>query len=182
MSTPLERARALFGHRADDALERVDEQGTSLGSVTLAEAHMPPGQLHRAFSVYLFDAAGRLMVHRRHPDKALWGGHWTNSCCSHPYLGEAVREAAIRRIGQELGLDDSEPEELFRYTYRAAFGDLGVEHEHVHVFRLTADPKDLTPHPGEMDAVRWLEPAEVTELLASDEPTTPWFALAWPRL
>lgn len=175
-------ADALFGHRAHDLLPLVDEHGAEIGSVTLADAHTLPGKRHRAFSVYLFDAAGRLLVHRRHGFKPLFGGSWTNSCCSHPYHGEAVADAAVRRVGQELGREGQSLCELFAYEYRAEFEDVGVEHEWVHVFAGRAEESELAPHPDEMDGVRWLAPDEVEALIASEELTSPWFELAWPRV
>jgi len=180
-----EVARRL-GRRAGDALILVDDAGEAIGEASMAACHEPPGLLHRAFSVYLFDGAGRLLVHRRAPGKALWGGFWTNSCCSHPRAGEDVEDAARRRVAEELGLaadaGGSALEPLFEYAYRAEFEQVGVEHEHVHVFRGRCEPADLAPDPGEMDAVRWLAPDEVDALIAGDEPTTPWFALAWARV
>ena len=100
------RAQALFGARAEELLILVDDAGVELGTVTLADAHLPPGRRHRAFSVYLFDGEGRLLVHRRHRTKALWGGFWTNSCCSHPHHGEAIERAAARRSDRQEGMWD----------------------------------------------------------------------------
>lgn len=176
------RAQALFGARADEPLILVDDAGAELGSVTLAEAHLPPGRRHRAFSVYLFDEEGHMLVHRRHRQKPLWGGFWTNSCCSHPHFGEAVERAAVRRAGQELGLSSPALAELFAYEYRAEFEDIGVEHEWVHVFGGRAERDAVEPEPTEMDAVQWLTPHEVDALIAGEMPTSPWFELAWPRV
>lgn len=180
-----EVARRL-GRRAGDALVLVDDRGDAIGEASMAECHAPPGRLHRAFSVYLFDGAGRLLIHRRAPGKALWGGYWTNSCCSHPRAGEAVDAAARRRIAEELGAtapsEGGALEPLFEYSYRAEFGAVGVEHEHVHVFRGRCAPEDLAPDPDEMDAVRWLAPDGVDRLIDGDAPTTPWFELAWHRI
>lgn len=180
-----EVARRL-GRRAGDALILVDGRGEATGEASMAACHTPPGLLHRAFSVYLFDDAGRLLLHRRAPAKALWGGFWTNSCCSHPRAGEQVAAAAMRRVAEELGLradaGGGALEPLFEYAYRAEFEDVGVEHEHVHVFRGRCEPAEIAPDPDEMDAVRWLAPDEVDALIAGNEPTTPWFELAWPRV
>ena len=81
---------SLFGARADEALILVDENDVETGTATREECHTGRGLRHRAFSVYLFDAEGRLLVHRRHPSKPLWGGYLSNSCCSHPVAGEAT--------------------------------------------------------------------------------------------
>lgn len=176
------RAQALFGARAEEPLILVDDAGVELGTVTLADAHLPPGRRHRAFSVYLFDGEGRLLVHRRHRTKALWGGFWTNSCCSHPHHGEAVERAAARRSREELGLEGVALTELFAYGYRAEFEGVGVEHEWVHVFAGRVEQSAVRPEPGEMDAVEWLAPEDVDALIAGERATTPWFEMAWPRV
>ena len=184
---PKSELERRLGGRATEPLELVDASGVSVGAATLLECHRAPGKLHRAFSVYLFDGAGRLLVHQRAAAKALWGGHWTNSCCSHPRPGEDPIQAAARRSAEELGTAPGALAQCFEYVYRAAFSepgcdDIGVEHEFVHVLTGTAEPDTLRPAPEEVDGVRWLSPSEVTSLLAGPEPTTPWFALAWPKL
>lgn len=182
MTLPSIRGGALFGSRALDPLTLVDENGKETGTATLEDMHLPPGKRHRAFSVYLFDEAGRLFVHQRAQAKAFWGTYWTNSCCSHPYHGEPVGEAAKRRVGQELGFENAELTELFAYEYRAEFKSLGVEHEYVHVFVGTVDPASITVDPLEVEEFRWLLPDEVDALIASNENTTPWFEIAWPQV
>lgn len=171
-----------LGARCAEPLELVDAQGGRLGQSTLLACHEPPGALHRAFSVYLFDADGRLLVHRRAAAKALWGGFWTNSCCSHPRPGEGPRAGALRRVREELGASLDALEPRFEYVYRAEFEAVGVEHEFVHVFGGRVDPGAIDADPGELDALEWLAPAEVQALLDGPTPTTPWFELAWPRL
>lgn len=182
MTLPSIRGGALFGSRALDPLTLVDPDGEELGTATLEDMHLPPGRRHRAFSVYLFDKEGRLFVHQRAKGKALWGGFWTNSCCSHPYHGEQTLVAAKRRVGQELGLMDADLTEIFGYEYRAEFEGLGVEHEYVHVFVGTVDPATIHAAKDEVADERWLAPDEVDALLASEQSTTPWFEIAWPKV
>lgn len=173
---------ADFGARGELPLIRVDDDGHETGTVTLREAHTLPGVLHRAFSAYLFDGDGRLLVHERAPEKPLWAGHWTNSCCSHPRAGQGLAEAVTVRIQEELGAAGVVCEERFGYVYRAEFEGRGVEHEYVHVMVGTVEPGALDPDPAEVAAHRFLGPDEVDALIASDTPTTPWFELAWARL
>lgn len=181
MSSPSLRDHALYGSRAEDPLTLVDEEGRTLGSATLADMHRPPGKLHRAFSAYLFDADDRLLVHQRHSSKALWGSFWSNSCCSHPYDGEAIDAAAVRRVRQELG-PDLPLYEMFSYVYRAEFLHLGVEHEFVHVFAGRVDPAVISPAEKEVEEIRWLDAEGVDSLIAGEDQTTPWFEMAWPRV
>lgn len=85
-------------------LELVDENGTTIGTAEKLAAHQAPGQLHRAFSVFLFDEQGRLLLQRRALGKYHSPGVWSNTCCGHPYPGEAPFAAAARRTYEELGL------------------------------------------------------------------------------
>ncbi len=182
MTLPSIRGGALFGSRALDPLTLVDENGDETGTATLEDMHLPPGRRHRAFSVYLFDESGRLFVHQRFHGKALWGSYWTNSCCSHPFHGEAIDAAAKRRVGEELGVENAELSELFGYEYRAEFEGIGVEHEYVHVFVGAVDPASIKVAPKEVEEFQWLAPDDVDALIASEHRTTPWFEIAWPKV
>lgn len=171
--------RDLWGARADEQLVLVDEDGAPVGMETRARCHAVDGLRHRAFSVYLFDEAGRLLIHQRHDTKPLWPGYWSNSCCSHPVGDEDVADAARRRVGEELGAA-VEIEPIHRYEYRASYGDVGTEHEVVTVFIGRVDPADLRPDPVEVADFRFLSPAELDAEIGDGERFTPWFQLAWP--
>ena len=86
-----------------DQLILVDEQDRPVGTCEKMEAHQK-GLLHRAFSVFLFDRAGRMLLQQRALHKYHSGGLWTNACCSHPFPGEEVLAAATRRLQEEMGL------------------------------------------------------------------------------
>lgn len=88
-------------------LELVDEEGNTIGTAEKLAAHQAPGQLHRAFSVFLFDEQGRLLLQRRALGKYHSPGVWSNTCCGHPYPGEAPFAAAARRTYEELGVSPS---------------------------------------------------------------------------
>src|SRR5258708_16941923 len=84
-------------------LELVDENGVTTGTAEKLSAHLAPGRLHRAFSVFLFDEDGRLLLQRRALGKYHSPGVWSNTCCGHPYPGEQPFVAAARRTAEQLG-------------------------------------------------------------------------------
>ena len=88
----------------DTLVELVDPLGRTVGTTTKLAAHDPPGQLHRAFSVFLVVPDGRVLIQRRALTKYHSAGLWSNTCCGHPAPGEDVLEAAVRRLADELGL------------------------------------------------------------------------------
>jgi isopentenyl-diphosphate Delta-isomerase len=169
----------LWGSRADERLVLVDGNDAPVGTDTRARCHAPEGLRHRAFSVYLFDREGRLLIHQRHDTKPLWPGFWSNSCCSHPVGDEDVADAARRRVREELGAT-VEIAPIHRYEYRATYGDVGTEHEVVTVFIGKVEPHDLQPDPIEVADFRFIEPGVLDAEIGDGERYTPWFQLAWP--
>jgi len=145
------------------AIEQVvllDEAGHRVGTADKATVHGPDTPLHLAFSCYVFDADGRLLVTQRAVAKPTFGGVWTNTCCGHPAPDEPVEDAVRRRVGQELGL---ELERLtlvlpaFRYRAVVEHGPHAgtVEHEMCPVFVATATG-DPEPDPSEVEAWEWV--------------------------
>ncbi len=166
--------------RADE-LVLVDESGSVTGYADRAACHEGDGLLHLAFSVFIFDSGGRLLLQQRSSSKTLWGEFWSNSCCSHPRRGEGVMEAAHRRLDEELGLN-AELEHLYVFTYHARFGKVGSERELCHVMVGECEGT-VIPNPEEIAAVRWIEPEELDrEIERTPERFTPWFLLEWPRV
>ncbi|NMM91431.1 isopentenyl-diphosphate delta-isomerase [Rhodococcus sp. SRB_17] len=85
-------------------LELVDVNGITTGFTEKISAHQAPGKLHRAFSVFLFDPSGRMLLQRRSAEKYHWPGVLSNACCGHPFPGESPINAAERRVFEELGV------------------------------------------------------------------------------
>jgi isopentenyl-diphosphate delta-isomerase type 1 len=137
--------------------------------------------LHRAFSLFIFNPAGELLLQQRSAEKRLWPRFWSNSCCSHPRRGETMEVATERRLAQELGMT-STVHHLFTFRYQAPYLDLGSENEVCWVF---AGLSDSPPRPNihEIADVRWITADDLDrEFLTQPEVFTPWFAMEWPRV
>lgn len=165
--------------RESRLVELVDREGTATGSCTVAEAHTLPGILHRAFSVILLDDQGRVLVQQRAASKTRFPLRWANACCGHPAPGEAVAEAAGKRLGEEIGVREATLQEAGVYLYRAEDPHTGrVEHEYDHVLvgRVTSGGW-LQTDPVEVAGVRWVSPSWLrADLAASPDQYAPWLA------
>jgi isopentenyl-diphosphate delta-isomerase len=131
----------------------VDPDDRILGTMEKLQAHSE-GRLHRAFSVFVFDGAGRLLLQRRAASKYHSPGLWSNTCCGHPRPEEPVEAAAARRLFEEMGFRAA-LRPLFRFLYRAEIGPAMVEHEVDHVLagRFEDSP---SPEPAEVQDWRWV--------------------------
>lgn len=167
----------------DEPLILVDSEDNVTGYRTKVAAHEGAGLLHRAFSIFLFDAEGRLLLQQRSHAKPLWPLYWSNSCCSHPRRGETYENAIHRRLREELSVD-TDLDFVFRFEYHAAFQDLGSEHElcSVYIGRVQ-DCAAIDVNPSEIAAVRWSSRSEVDRLFEQQpQQVTPWFVMEWHRL
>ena len=159
----------------------VDAEDREHGFLSKAACHDGDGRLHRAFSLFLFDSDGRLLLQQRSGEKRLWPGYWSNSICSHPRRGETLDVATRRRLDDELNVG-AELEYVYKFQYQAGFGQLGAEHELCHVFlgRLTGEP---VPNDSEIAAVRFVTAPELDQEIAMDRSGfTPWFMMEWQNL
>lgn len=110
----------------------VDTKDNAIGTMEKMEAHRI-GALHRAFSIILFDDAGKMLIQKRSKEKYHSSGLWTNACCSHPLPGENITAATRRRLKEEMGID-LEPAFSHTFIYKAPLDRDLVEHELDHVF------------------------------------------------
>jgi isopentenyl-diphosphate delta-isomerase len=128
----------------------VDRDDNAIGTMEKMEAH-EKGLLHRAFSVFIFNSKGQLLLQRRADTKYHSGGLWTNSCCSHPRKGETVQEAAARRVEEELGIEVNS-EQLFSFIYKAELDNNLIEHELDHVL---IGNYENAPDPNADEVMEW---------------------------
>ena len=165
----------------NEALIIVDAQDRILGHGTKAELHQGAGTLHRAFSIFLFNDTGHVLLQKRSADKPLWPEFWSNTCCSHPRRGESYGIATRRRLKEELGVE-APLRFTHRFRYQAQFSAEGAEHElcSVYVGRIDGDP---VPNPQEVSEWQWVSPSALDEWLDTNpENLTPWFKLEWAAL
>lgn len=176
----MDNAHRVVSSEAEELI-LVDADDNETGYLSKAEAHDGAGTLHRAFSVFLFNERGELLLQQRAGSKRLWPGYWSNSCCSHPRRGETMEVATRRRLRDELNIE-AELEFVYKFCYDANFGDAGSENELCHVFlgRLTGE---VHANDHEIAATRFVSSPElVEEMKESPEAFTPWFKQEWEEL
>ncbi len=165
----------------DEPLILVDENDHVVGHRSKAECHDGDGMLHRAFSVFLFNDRGELLLQQRSDQKRLWPMYWSNTCCSHPRRGETMEAAAQRRTKEELALE--QPLRFaYKFKYQVRFSEAGSEHElcSVYVGRALQAPQ-YNQH--EIAATRFAAAESLDQDLADPStPYTPWLRLEWLRL
>jgi isopentenyl-diphosphate delta-isomerase len=168
-------------NRPADMLILVDADDRELGFCSKEECHRGEGMLHRAFSVFIFNSRGAVLLQQRSALKPLWPLFWSNSCCSHPRRGETVEAAARRRVREELAID-CELRFLYKFEYHARFNTQGSERELCSVLAAISDDVPA-PDPAEIAAWRYLAPAELSaEIAREPERFTPWLKLEWAEI
>src|SRR5690349_17076045 len=128
----------------EEYLILVDEQDHEIGTEEKLKTHRD-AKLHRAFSIFIFNKKGQLLLQRRALSKYHSGGLWTNTCCGHPRPGENIDKAAHRRLQEEMGFDCN-MKDVFRFTYKAPLDHGLTEHEVDHVFIGTCDAQPKLNH------------------------------------
>lgn len=160
----------------------VNENDSQIGVEEKLRAHQNGGKLHRAFSIFIFNGRGEMMLQLRSMKKHHFRALWTNTCCSHPLKGERLEDAVHRKLKQEMGFD-TELKELLSFTYKAYDPESGLtEHEYDHVFVGVFDGEP-DPNPEEADDWKWMGPEELkSDVKAHPEKYTPWFKLVLDRV
>lgn len=154
----------------------VDENDREIALEEKMETHRK-GKLHRAFSIFVFNSRGELLLQKRASQKYHCGGMWTNTCCSHPRQGEDILSASHRRLQEEMGFDCF-LEEIGSFVYRAEFSNGLIEHEFDHILKGVYD-QDPIPHPEEAEDWKWIDlPTLQKDIQKDPQKYTYWFRLA----
>jgi isopentenyl-diphosphate delta-isomerase len=165
----------------EELLILVDEEDNEIGYEEKVACHLGEGKLHRAFSIFVFNDRNELLLQMRSNEKMLWGGFWTNTCCSHPRKGESLEEAVHRRIMEEMGFD-CELKEIFKLPYHANFKNIGSEKEIDHVF-IGRYNGPIEPNPEEVADWKWISIEDLKkDIEENPDNYTPWFKIALNRV
>jgi isopentenyl-diphosphate Delta-isomerase len=158
----------------------VDENDSPVGTSEKMQAHVD-GLLHRAFSVFIFNKKGEMLLQQRALNKYHSGGLWTNACCSHPAPGEETKTAAARRLQEEMGFETA-IEKVFDFVYKTGFDNGLTEYEFDHVFV------------GQYGGIIYFNKEEVmntcyqsifeisSSLQTNPQKYTAWFHIAFPKI
>ena len=158
----------------------VDENDNVIGSIEKMEAHLK-GLLHRAFSIFIFNSKGEMLLQQRAMNKYHSAGLWSNTCCSHPYPGEETTLAALRRLNEEMGFRTS-LEKIFDFTYNAPFKNGVTENEFDHAFAGEYEG-EIKINAEEARDYSFKSMKEIEDELKKDpEKYTEWFKIAFPKI
>ncbi len=165
---------------ARDYVILVDENDHPIGQMEKLEAHQK-GLLHRAFSVFIFNSKGELLIHRRAANKYHSPNLWTNTCCSHPRPGENALDAANRRLMEEMGMKTN-LSHAFEFMYKVGFDNGLTEHEYDHVFFGYTDAKPEI-NPEEVSEFEYVSMKELVQMI-ENQPNqyTAWFKICLPKV
>jgi isopentenyl-diphosphate delta-isomerase len=155
----------------------------AVGTAPKSASHHRGTPYHLAFSCYVVDTEGRVLITQRALGKRTFPGVWTGSCCGHPGPGEKLRDAVQRRLRDELGMPGaaSITSVLPRFQYRAVAADGTVEHERCPVVRAAVTDGAVRPNRDEVEAAEWWTWERCLELAERPE-SSPWYRLQLAEL
>ncbi|MDE1850251.1 MAG: isopentenyl-diphosphate Delta-isomerase [Candidatus Micrarchaeota archaeon] len=160
----------------------VDEKDNPIGTMEKLAAHQNGATLHRAFSVCLFNSKGETLMQQRAMHKYHSKGKWSNTCCSHPMVGESILDASRRRVREELGIECGELQDAFSFIYKVEVGDGLTEHEYDHVVFGRYDGP-VRPNPEEVMDYKWAPLEELQrDIKSHPENYTGWLRIAIDRI
>lgn len=158
----------------------VDENDQPIGLMEKQAAHVTP-HLHRAFSIFIFNSKGELLMQQRALSKYHSPGLWTNTCCSHPRDGETLAEATSRRLMEEMGMA-CPMHEVYTFIYKAPVGEGLIEHEFDHVW---IGRSDDTPNINreEVESWKYMSLSELkNDIYIHPDCYTEWFKITFEEM
>lgn len=173
-------------NRGAEQVVLLDDDGLAVGTAEKATVHTDHTPLHLAFSCYLFNDAGQVLMTKRAYGKPTWPGVWTNSCCGHPAPKETIVEAIHRRTWKELRLSVTDVTVVLpNFRYRSVMPNGIVENELCPVaLARVSGPLDPCPDPDEVDSWKWLRWQDFLEFVedAGIPTISPWCVLQCAEL
>lgn len=159
----------------------VDEQDKPIKMMDKLKAHQS-GELHRAFSIFIFNSKNQLLLQKRADTKYHAAGLWTNSCCSHPISESSILAEASERLEFEMGIKQNDLNLGFSFIYQASFENGLKEHEFDHViYGFTDDLPRINE--DEVSEYRYVYFEDlIDEIEKNPEKFTPWFLLCYERI
>lgn len=157
----------------------VDENDNIIGKEEKIRAHMA-GKLHRAFSIFIFNSQGEMLLQKRARDTYHSGGLWTNACCGHPRPKETLEEAIHRRLKEEMGFD-CELKKAFHFKYEVHFEHGLTEREIDHIFIGNFDGKPK-PDPEEVESWKFANIEELKRDIKNPDKYTYWFTKFFEKM
>jgi isopentenyl-diphosphate delta-isomerase len=158
----------------------VNEKDEQTGTMEKMEVHRK-GLLHRAFSIFIFNSKGEMLLQQRAAAKYHNGELWTNTCCSHPFPGEHISAAAIRRLKEEMGFT-TPLEKVFDFTYKVTFDNALTEYEFDHVFVGNYEG-EIKVNPLEVKDFCYKSMDEIrSSIQTHPQNFTAWFKIAFPKM
>lgn len=154
----------------------VDENDRQIGTEEKIKAHNKEGKLHRAFSIFVFNSKGEMLLQKRAMAKYHSGGLWTNVCCSHPKPNETIGETVHRRLKEEMGFD-CHLKEIFSFKYKVELDNGLSENEYDHIFTGKFDGEPH-PEPSEADGWKWMNIDDLkNDIKENPGKYTEWFKI-----
>jgi isopentenyl-diphosphate delta-isomerase len=165
----------------NEQLILVNPNDKIIGYQNKKKCHLGDGILHRAFSIFIFNSKGQILMQKRSQKKQLWPFFWSNSCCSHPRKGESYQIAIHRRLKEELGID-TKLKFLFKFQYQARFNKVGSENELCSVYIGKSDDPIII-NKNEIAEWKFFKISVLDEWLQQNPlKFTPWFKMEWERI
>jgi isopentenyl-diphosphate delta-isomerase len=170
-------AKLFWTNGSNERVILVDQQDQEIGVEEKIQAHLT-GKLHRAFSIFVVNSYGQLLMQKRAVTKYHSRGLWSNTCCGHPRPKETISDASGRRLVEEMGIR-SELKEVFSFSYRAALEDGFFENEYDHV--LVGQFEGIpAPDPTEISDWRWMDLEKLgADLRKHPQGYSSWFQIAF---